>query len=577
MSELAASSTEMVAAPARAVAAPRAPALGGALQQLKAFTAQPAVAKSLPLIGLIAMLGIAAMIWMAFSSPPSRDLFRGLPDADKAAVVEALKSAGIPYEIDRDTGVLSVGEDDFYQAKMLLAAQGLPKSAPDGDDLISNLPLGASRAVEGERLRGARELDLARTIETIDAVQSAKVHLAVEGPSAFVRDRSAPSASVMLRLAQGRTLSDSQVQAIVHLVASSVPGLSPDGVSVVDQDGHLLSSEGNGGVTEVSERQIAVQARIEDRYRQSLATLLTPLVGQGNFTAEVHADVDFSETQATREGFPKDATVLRSEEGAWTRNGGNSADQAGGVPGALSNQPPPASQVAAAPGGALTPPVPGAPETASGATDGKTTENYNRDFAVGREVSVTKQQIGEVKRLTVAVALRSPDGKPRGKAEMAALESLIKGAIGYDQSRGDVVALTSRSFAPVEEVKPTWWQAGWVSLLARNLTALALAALVIFGFGRPLLRKGSAFMAQRAVAAKAAKTAVRGEIAAAIVDQARHDPDTKVTLDMIEAAPGYEARAALIRNFVRQDPARAALVVRDLIRADTGDGAEKNG
>ncbi|HEY1145310.1 MAG TPA: flagellar M-ring protein FliF, partial [Allosphingosinicella sp.] len=187
--------------------------------QARAFAAQPAVAKSLPAIGLIALLGLAARIWMAFSAPPSRSLFSGLADQDKAAVADALDTAGIPYKLDRSTGALSVSDDDYYQAKMLLASQGLPKSAPDGNEMINNLPLGASRAVEGERLRGARELDLARTIEAIDAVQSARVHLAVEAPSVFLRDRSKRSASVMLNLAPGRTLSDAQVQAIVHLVA----------------------------------------------------------------------------------------------------------------------------------------------------------------------------------------------------------------------------------------------------------------------------------------------------------------------------------------------------------------------
>src|SRR3546814_2428892 len=151
---------------------------------------------------------------------------------------------------------------------MRLASQGLPKSAPDGNSLISDLPLGSSRAVEDQRLRGARELDLARTIEAIDAVQSARVHLAVEEPSVFLRDRSEPAASVMLRLASGRSLSDAQVQAVVHLVASSVPGLAPDGVSVVDQSGRLLSSAGGGGVAEASSQRIAVQNQLRSEAAQ---------------------------------------------------------------------------------------------------------------------------------------------------------------------------------------------------------------------------------------------------------------------------------------------------------------------
>jgi flagellar M-ring protein FliF len=550
--------------------------LGSALQQLRGFTSQPAVAKSLPALALLALAGFAAILWMSFSTAPSRDLFQGLPDQDKAAVAEALKSSGISYSLDRDSGALTVPEDDYHQAKMLLASQGLPKSAPDGADMISSLPLGSSRAVEGERLRSADELDLARTIEAIDAVQKARVHLAVEQPSAFLRDRSKPAASVMLTLNAGRTLSDSQVQAIVHLVASSVSGMSPDGVSVADQNGRLLSSRSDGGLTDATERQVAVQAKIEERYRQSIETLLTPILGAGNFTAQVHADVDFSETQATREGFPKEASTLRAEEGTVSSDRAQGAT--GGIPGALSNQPPPAAEVAAAPGGAMTPTAPGAPD--AGAAGAATrNENYNRSYAVGREVSVTRQQTGQVKRLSVAVALKNPEtGKPRSAQEIAALEKLVKGAVGFDGGRGDVVALSARSFVPseAEAAAQSWWEAGWVAMVARNLTALAVVALIVFGLAKPLMKRGSAALTKRAETQTAGRTSVSGQIADAFADQARNDPSARISLEMIEAANSYDTRAALIRNFVRQDPARAALVVRDLIRADSKDG-DKNG
>lgn len=574
MSELAAT-TDVIPAPSRSMAlAPK--GRGGfdaILQGFRSLAAQPAIARSLPAIGLVGLLGLAAMIWMAFSAAPSRPLFTGLMDEDKAAVAEALGGAGIAYELDRATGALSVAEGDYHQARMLLAGQGLPKAVADGNEMISNLPLGASRAVEGERLRAAKEVDLARTIEAIDAVQSARVHLALEAPSVFLRDRAKRAASVMLRLAPGRSLSDAQVQAIVHLVASSVSGLAPDGVSVVDQNGRLLSSGDGGGLSGASERQVAVQARIEERYLQSLGALLTPIVGAGNFTAEVHADVDFSESQATREGFPQEASTIRSEERAWTSDGGQ--DEAAGIPGTLSNQAPTATEVAAAPGASLDPNTPGAGD-ASG-TRGKTAENYTRNFAIGREVSVTRRPTGQVKRLSVAVALRNPaSGAPRSKQELAGLEALVKGAVGFDAARGDVVALSARNFAAVEEARDNWWDASWVGMLARNLTALGLAALLIFGVGRPWLKRRAA-IAAAAGPGRAKPAEVGGEIAAAL--SARHgDPQSgDITLSMIEAAPSYEARAVLIRNFVRQDPARAALVVRDLLRADKGEGVEKNG
>ncbi len=564
--------TADAAAPGRALIPSPAAAggMGSILTRVKAFTAQPAVAKSLPMVGLIAMLGIAALAWFLFSQPPQRDLFRGLADADKAAVAEALGSAGVKYTIDRESGTLTVSDDDFYKARMLLAQAGLPKSAPDGDAMISSLPLGASRAVEGERLRGAREMDLARTIEQIDAVQKARVHLAMEQPSVFLRDRSQPAASVMLTLQGGRSLSDAQVGAIQHLVASSVPGLSPDAVSIVDQSGRLLSRDGGGGAGDASERQIAIQARMEARYQESLLKLLTPLLGEGNFTTEVHADLDFAEVQATRESYPKDAAAVRAETGGWTKNGGPDGPGAvGGIPGALSNQAPPASQVAAAPGGTTTPAAPGATPTTGEAA--KTTEQYNRTFELGREVSVTKNPVGTVRRLSVAVALKDPAKGKRTPAEIAQLEALIKGAVGYDQQRGDVIAVSARKFAdlaPEEAVK--WWDKPWVPLLARNLSALLIAALLVFGIGRPLLKRRAAAATAKSEAQAETRAALGTEMSGALNQQAAEGG--AVTLEMIESAPGYTARAELIRNFVRQDPARAALVVRDLIRADAAPG-----
>ncbi|SNS84763.1 flagellar M-ring protein FliF [Sphingomonas laterariae] len=585
MAEIAASPDG--ATPGRALAIPTAgrPPAGQMIDRLKGMMDQPAVQRSLPMIGLVAMLGIAALAWMLFAQPPQRDLFRGLADGDKAAVVDALTSAGVDYAIDRDTGTLTVSDADFYRAKMLLAQAGLPKSAPDGDAMISSLPMGASRAVEGERLRGARELDLARTIEQIDAVAAARVHLAVEQPSVFLRDAKQSAASVMLQLQSGRSLGDAQVKAITHLVASSVPGLSPDDVSIVDQTGKLLSGAGGDAVTDASERQIEIQAKMEQRYREALDKLLVPIVGAGNYTAEVHADLDFAEVQATRESYPKDLGSVRAEQGAWTKEGGPDGPQAvGGIPGAISNSPPPASQVAAAPGGAVTPPVPGAPD-APGATaaQSRTNENYSRTFELGREVSVTRNPVGTVRRLSVAVALKDVNGKPRPRAELTAIEDLVKGAVGFDQNRGDTIAVNSRKFADVnvEPAGGNWWDAPWVALAARNLSALLIAALLVFGVARPLLKRRIATAAQRAEQAAAQRELQRSqvgrEIAQTIASETRIDPAQPVTLDMIEATPGYAERAELIRSFVRQDPSRAALVVRDLIRADNPSGDARNG
>ncbi|UAK26034.1 flagellar basal-body MS-ring/collar protein FliF [Sphingomonas nostoxanthinifaciens] len=553
------------------------------LERVRGFARQPAVAKSLPFVGIAGAILIALLAWTSFAKGPQRDLFAGLSDQDKASVADTLKSSGVAYTLDRDSGTLTVNENDYYRAKMVLAQAGLPKSAPDGDAMISSLPMGASRAVEGERLRGARELDLARTIEQIDAVAAAKVHLAAEQPSVFVRDQAPASASVMLTLRQGRALSDGQVSAIVNLVGSSVPGLSPDNVSVVDQAGHLLSRKGGDSTTD---RQIDLQSQTEQRYMDAIAKLLTPLVGADGFTTEVHADLDFAETQATRESFPKDSGVVAAEKGGWENNGANGNPAPGGIPGAIANSPPTAAQVSTMPNQTTTPAVPGAtaPATAQAGTtaaaaQGKTSEQYDRTFQLGHEVSVTKNPVGSLKRLSVAVALKQ-GAKPRGVAEMQQIEQLLKGAVGFDQQRGDQFALSSRAFADAApELKAKWYEASWTPVAARNGTALIIASLAFFGIARPLLTRkakadASAAAAPAAIENAPAKAFLGNQIAAALADEAVNNPEKRVTLDMIEAAPGYADRAALIRNFVRQDPDRAALVVRDLIRADMPGGAE---
>lgn len=556
MSELAATPNDLT------LTARPLPVAGGTgfMGKARDFMSQPAVAKAIPAIAFVALIGLAALMWMTFSQAPGRTLFSGLADSDKAAVVEALEGAGISHTLDNSTGAITVSEDDYYQARMVAAAQGLPRGAPDGGQVMENLPLGASRAVEGERIRAARQMDLARTIEAIDAVRSARVHIADNGQSVFVRDRASPGASVMLTLQSGRTLSDGQVQAIIHLVASSVPNLNPEQVSVVDQNGRLLSRAGGAdGASGEAERQLAVQQATEGRYREAIATLLTPILGAGNFTAEVSAEMDFSQTEASREAFPEAARALRSEQGTVTQES-NAQPAAGGIPGTLANEAPPPATTTADPNNPTA--APGAPATAN---ETRRNEQYARNYAVGREISVTRQQTGTVKRVSVAVAVRNPEGgRPLTRDEIQSLENLVRGAVGFSQQRGDMVALTARAFVSEEASSVSWWQEAWLSPVVRSVGGLILALAFLFGIGRPLMKRLSAAATRRAET----RDQVRSEIAAAVEEHAKTG-GSHVTIDMIEAAPSYEARAELIRNFVRQDPARAALVVRDLIRADT--------
>ena len=514
---------------------------------LRGITRQPALRKALPVIALTGALGFAALTYFALSTPAQAPLFQGLAEADKAAVADALTSSGISYSLDPGTGAISVDAGKLHEARMLLAGQGLPKAQPTGDAVMASLPMGSSRAVEGETLRGAREADLARTIEAIDAVKTARVHLATPEASVFVRESKEPAASVMLTLQQGRSLSSAQVGAIRHLVASSVPNLSAEDVSVIDQSGALLSST----QASADDRMFQLQMQMEERYRQAVIALLSPIAGPGNFSVEVHADVDASESQSTRETYPENDRALRSEEGNKSVSG--AAQEASGIPGATSNQPPPASQLTNAP--------PAGPASAGNAGSTQSEETYNRSFDVGREIAVTHQPQGALRRLSVAVALRDGKGaKKRSAAEVAALENLVKGAVGFKADRGDMVAISARPFAEEAEVVVNFWDQPWFFPLVQQVGAVLGALLAFVFIGRPLVKAVKA----RMVASKELAETEQKLMQVSNRNGTQPGKGT-ITLDMIESAPSYEARANLVRAFVRQDPQRAALVVRQML------------
>jgi flagellar M-ring protein FliF len=525
----------------------------GAIQRL---WSQPAVRRSAPMIGVIGLLASAALAWTMVATPPQKMLFSGLNDADKAAAAEALTQAGIDSNIDNGSGTLTVAEDDYYKARMLLASQNLPKAAPGGYAILDQLPMGVSRAVEGERLRQARETEMARSIQEIEGVTEARVHLAMPENTVFVRDNAAPSASVIVRLAAGRTLSDAQVRSIVNLVASSVPGMKPDAVTIVDGAGSLLTKPGGASATGVSDERIDFQRRVEGKYREQLTQLLTPLVGAGNFSAEVQADVNLDETQATREAYGKEG-ALRAEQGSWTGNQPG-APGAEGIPGTLSNTPPPAAQVRA--GAAARPSGPA--QTGPGAKLAealKQSDQFSRAYELDKEISVTRAVPGGLKRISVAVVLREPEGsKARSPQEIAQLSDLVRTAVGFDAARNDQVTVISRKFAGAaagEESKSPWYDAGWFPVIARNLTALVIALLVIFVGLKPMMKLLSK----------------RREAGYDEGDMTVSRPP--VSIEMLDGAQGYDNKVKLVRDFTRDNPARAALAVRDMIRSDGKAGA----
>ncbi|HBQ93580.1 MAG TPA: flagellar M-ring protein FliF, partial [Erythrobacter sp.] len=269
-----------------------------------------------------------ALTWATLSPAPQRVLYSSLGDAERASVVATLDQAGVDYTIDNNTGALTVGEDDVYRARMLVASDGSLATPESGADLIENLPMGASRTLEGDRLRAAQERELMMTIMEIDGVEAVRVHIAKAERSVFVREDVAPSASIMLRMARGRQLTDSQVTAITNLVAGSVPGLGIDAVKVVDQHGKLLTQ-----MRDPNSGRLDLQSQMEAKLNAQVDQLLAPMFGAAAFTSQVQVDLDMNEVTSARESYDKDGTIRRET----TQLSQSAGAQAGGIPGVLAN------------------------------------------------------------------------------------------------------------------------------------------------------------------------------------------------------------------------------------------------
>ncbi|MBU6265989.1 MAG: flagellar M-ring protein FliF [Sphingomonadales bacterium] len=455
------------------------PAGGPLPARLKGFFGQPAVKKTLPWFVGVAALGAAALSWNSMAPAPQRVLYAQLDDSERATIVAALDKAQIHYKIDNQTGTLTVDEDQLYKARMTVAQNGALATPDTASDGLDKLPLGASRTLEGERLRAAREHELMLTIKEIDGVQSVRVHLAEGEKSVFVRDNTAPSASVMLRLADGRQLSQGQVTAIVNLVAGSVPGLTPDAVRVIDQHGRLLTDKTVGNAD--SDR-FELQSRMEAKLQNQVATLLTPMVGEGNFTSEVQVDLDMDQVTSARESYDKQG-VLRSETQAQSQT--TAPGQAAGVPGTLSNTPPPAAQASpGAPQGTASPAPGASPSPSPSNGESSATRNYE----LGREVAVSNQAPGKIKRLGVAVALSSAALKNMKPSDIDQIKQLVSAAVGADTTRGDQIAVIVRAFDATPDKPVPFYEQPWFAMAVRYGVALLAVILTLLIAVRPLVR-----------------------------------------------------------------------------------------
>lgn len=442
-----------------------------------------------------AMIALVAGMWMWGSTPDYRVLFSNLSDRDGGAIIQSLQQMNIPYKFAEGGGALLVPANQVHEVRLRLASQGLPKGGTVGFELMENQKFGTSQFLEHVNYQRALEGELARSVQTLAAVQAARVHLAIPKQSVFVKEQEKPSASVVLSLYPGRYLNDGQVNAIVHLISSSVADMPPKNVTVVDQDGNLLSSPSDKNSLPLDATQIKYVQSIEDNYRHRIEAILAPLVGRNNVHAQVTADVDFTQTERTDETYkpnqPPNKAAMRSQQTEVTTE--RNTAKSSGVPGALSNQPP---VPATAP---LTSPSNGTSSSSNNASSSSHRETTT-NFEVDRSISYTKLPVGSIRRLSVAVLVNNrnvvgKNGKvtsqPLTAAEKDQITALVKETIGFDQKRGDTLSVQNSAFNQIKEVitpVPLWKQPEMIELAKEILKYTAIVGIglfLLFGIIRP--------------------------------------------------------------------------------------------
>ena len=456
-------------------------------------------------LGAAALLALLVAVALMAGRPDFRVLYANLSPQDGGAVIEQLSQLGVPHRHSEGGTAILVPADRVHDVRLQLAAQGLPRGSVVGFELMDTARLGMTQFQERLNFQRGLEGELVRSISSLNAVAEARVHLALPNQTGFFREQQKPSASVLLTLHGGRTLDRAQVAGIVHLVASSVPEMRPAAVSVVDQQGNLLSQSADGAQNGIDSRQLEYRRMVEQMYAQRILDLLEPLVGRQNVRAQVTADVDFSVTDQTSEQFrPNQAPNEAAVRSAQLLESGSQTEQTpAGVPGAVANLPPgaAAAPINAPDAGPLG--VVAGQNVAGGSAEANRRREQVTNFEVDRTVAVTRGATGNIRRLSAAVVLNHAEGTDRrGEPTstpltpelMAQINALVREAIGFSEPRGDTVNVMNAAFSRtvVETVELPLWQQPWVQDLIRSLVwplGLLLLALIVFlGMVRPSLK-----------------------------------------------------------------------------------------
>lgn len=527
--------------------------------------AQRKLALMVALAAVIAMI-VGAMMWA--QSPDYRVLYGNLGDRDGGEVIDALNKQNIPFKTG-EGGVIMVPSGMVYEARLKLASQGLPKGGSVGFELMDNQKFGITQFQENVNYQRALEGEITRTIATISSVQGARVHLAIPKPTVFVREQQKPSASVLVNLYPGRSLDKAQVAGIVHLVASSVPEMPPANVTVIDQNGKMLTSRSDKSpVTGLDSSQLEYLNEVEQSYVRRIEDIISPIVGAGNIRAQVTADLDFSYTEQTAETYrpnpTPDQSSIRSQQTSETF--GEGGQGAAGVPGALSNQPPggataPINAAPPARGGAA------AQAAASGAATGAMHKESTTNFELDKTISHIKKPVGSIKRLSVAVVVNNKGTKdkkgkmtyrPLTKEELAQVYNLAREAMGFNQARGDTLNIVNAPFdiADTEEAAglPAWKDPLLQSLAKEIIKYLLIGGLLLYlvlGVVRPMIGE----LATIGASVAAEQSAVPQEFMPAA------EGGDVVKLGGIKP-PSYEDDLNMVKELAKNDPKVMANVVK---------------
>ena len=588
--------------------------VGSSFRQANNFYRQPSIQRALPSIAaaIVAIIGI--IVFTTLQTPERTTLFASLSESEKSRVFDALKNSGMDVQIDPATGELTVPVNDYHTAKLNLAAQGIPMQAADGYGSLDNMPMGTSRSLENLKIKQSLEYELARSIGEIDTVSNARVHLAIPERSAFARNAQEPSASVFVELGVGRSLNSQQVDAIVNLVSSSVPNLGKNKVSIVDQSGRLLSNSIEDPASTASELQFQYRMRIENIYRSRVERLLTPIVGPGNVSSQVNIEIDFTSLEVTEDRVLPNDTVLLSQQ---TSRDEEVMGKSGGIPGAISNQPPNASTFETVDQGAATADV---NRNGTVNTDTATPEEANKDktvgtyapgnssvpslksqetsetklrsssevqnFEVSRQISTKKMPSATIQKITVAVLLREQttvdaNGEVQtvkiSQGEKTEIQDLVASALGLTPERGDKVIITTRPFVTkiIDGIETKWYQEAWLKDLANRSLMLLIITVVSLAVIRPLLSR-LLTPSQDSLKASFAEASLE-DLENMELEEGQSLEDLKAKLkpkkatisaEMLDTANSYDDKVALIRMMVTDEAGRVSNVFKAMMQDD---------